>query len=139
MPLIVETKSSDEAILAHLEDDESDWLPIDKTGPPPIALSEALRGSLEWRRVALGSDGTLAGSTLPVWPVVKVPERAARAPVAPALNDEGPEEGDAQDLDADVDAESVCESKAGSPLANVRKTKAEPATRPSSTHGPSAK
>jgi DNA segregation ATPase FtsK/SpoIIIE, S-DNA-T family len=33
----------DQAIIAQLEDDEADWMPVETTGPPPLALSEALR------------------------------------------------------------------------------------------------
>jgi S-DNA-T family DNA segregation ATPase FtsK/SpoIIIE len=39
-------KDKDEAILMHLEDDESDWIPLDTTGEPPLAISEALKAGL---------------------------------------------------------------------------------------------
>src|ERR1041385_6432313 len=42
----IDAPARDEAILAHLEDDESDWLPLEHTGPPPVALSEALRAAV---------------------------------------------------------------------------------------------
>lgn len=38
----IETKPSDEAIIAQLEDDDSDWIPMETTGEPPLALSPAL-------------------------------------------------------------------------------------------------
>jgi S-DNA-T family DNA segregation ATPase FtsK/SpoIIIE len=33
----------DAAILIQLEDDDSDWIPLERTGVPPLAISEALR------------------------------------------------------------------------------------------------
>jgi S-DNA-T family DNA segregation ATPase FtsK/SpoIIIE len=56
---VVETKTKDEAILAKLSDGDtdSDWLPIEKTGAPPIALSQALRDALTQRNVALAAAG----------------------------------------------------------------------------------
>lgn len=44
----IETKPSDEAILAQLSDqpsDEDEWCPVERTGTPPIAMSAALRDS----------------------------------------------------------------------------------------------
>jgi S-DNA-T family DNA segregation ATPase FtsK/SpoIIIE len=57
----------DEAVLARIADivpvpDDSDWLTIDRTGPPPIALSKALRESAERRKVALGEDALQSGA-----------------------------------------------------------------------------
>jgi S-DNA-T family DNA segregation ATPase FtsK/SpoIIIE len=46
----------DEAILMHLEDDESDWIPLDTTGEPPLAISEALRAGLHDRAALCGLD-----------------------------------------------------------------------------------
>jgi S-DNA-T family DNA segregation ATPase FtsK/SpoIIIE len=47
-------KDKDEAILMHLEDDSSDWIPLDSTGEPPLAVSESLRAGLT-DRAALSS------------------------------------------------------------------------------------
>ena len=42
----IEPVDPDAAILAHLaEDDDTDWVPIERTGIPPIALSQALKSS----------------------------------------------------------------------------------------------
>ncbi len=41
-PKIV-TPDRDAAIMIQLEDDDSDWIPLEQTGVPPLALSEALR------------------------------------------------------------------------------------------------
>jgi len=41
----IETHDGDAAILMHLEDDESDWIPIEQTGSPPLAISQALKSS----------------------------------------------------------------------------------------------
>ena len=57
----IDTARSDEAILAHLEEDESDWIPVEKTGPPPLALSEALRAGLAQRPAGLVDLTTSAG------------------------------------------------------------------------------
>jgi S-DNA-T family DNA segregation ATPase FtsK/SpoIIIE len=51
----IDSPSSDEAILAHLEEDESDWVPLEQTGTPPIALSEALRDAVRKHEVAVSS------------------------------------------------------------------------------------
>ncbi|HVW28828.1 MAG TPA: DNA translocase FtsK [Polyangiaceae bacterium] len=55
----IEAKTKDEAILAKLDDGDSDseWLPIEKTGAPPIALSQALRDAVTQRNVALAAAG----------------------------------------------------------------------------------
>ena len=42
----IELHDKDEAILMHLEEDESDWIPLDTTGEPPLAVSESLRAGL---------------------------------------------------------------------------------------------
>src|SRR6185369_15865511 len=42
----IELHDKDEAILMHLEEDESDWIPLDMTGEPPLAVSESLRAGL---------------------------------------------------------------------------------------------
>lgn len=52
----IESSTSDAAILAHLEDDENDWLPLDHTGPPPLALSEALRAAVKQHEIALSAE-----------------------------------------------------------------------------------
>ena len=54
---VIESKTKDEAILLHLEDTDADWIPIDKTGEPPIALSQALRDAITRRGVALAAAG----------------------------------------------------------------------------------
>src|SRR6478735_2852711 len=42
----IEVHDKDEAILMHLEEDESDWIPLDTTGEPPLAVSQSLRAGL---------------------------------------------------------------------------------------------
>ena len=54
---VVESMTKDEAILAQLDDSDADWLPIEKTGAPPIALSQALRDALTQRNLALAAAG----------------------------------------------------------------------------------
>ena len=41
----IDTRPPDEAILLHLAEDDGDWIPIERTGAPPLALSQALKGS----------------------------------------------------------------------------------------------
>jgi S-DNA-T family DNA segregation ATPase FtsK/SpoIIIE len=52
-PAIIETADKDAAILMHLEDDASDWIPLDTTGEPPLAIATALRARRE-QDAALG-------------------------------------------------------------------------------------
>jgi S-DNA-T family DNA segregation ATPase FtsK/SpoIIIE len=79
-------QDKDEAILMHLEEEEDpDWLPLDATGEPPLALSEALRAGLA-DRTALASleEEILTGSPPKAQPREQatqptVAERAERA------------------------------------------------------------
>jgi S-DNA-T family DNA segregation ATPase FtsK/SpoIIIE len=59
----IELHDKDQAILMHLEDDESEWIPLDATGEPPLAISEALRAGMA-DRAALSSiqEEILTGS-----------------------------------------------------------------------------
>jgi DNA segregation ATPase FtsK/SpoIIIE, S-DNA-T family len=92
-PPIIDGPSKDDAILAHLEEDDADWLPIDRTGPPPIALSDALRDSLARRSVALAGEGAPKL-------VMPVPVLAPR-PVAEPVEELPCDEDDVEDsLDA---------------------------------------
>jgi S-DNA-T family DNA segregation ATPase FtsK/SpoIIIE len=50
----IELHDKDEAILMHLEEEESDWIPLDLTGEPPLAISEALKAGMA-DRAALSS------------------------------------------------------------------------------------
>ncbi len=74
----IETASRDQAIIAELEsdDDDFDWLPIDKTGPPPISLSNALKESMARREVALAAADVTPGSAAP--PVSTRTEKTAK-------------------------------------------------------------
>jgi DNA segregation ATPase FtsK/SpoIIIE, S-DNA-T family len=44
---IIDERPADEAIIAHLAEDDSDWIPLDATGTPPLAIAEALRSVRE--------------------------------------------------------------------------------------------
>jgi DNA segregation ATPase FtsK/SpoIIIE, S-DNA-T family len=55
-------KDKDEAILMHLEEDESDWIPMDTTGEPPLAISQALRAGLADRAALSGLEEILTGA-----------------------------------------------------------------------------
>jgi DNA segregation ATPase FtsK/SpoIIIE, S-DNA-T family len=41
----IDVTEPDEAIMLHLADDDADWIPIDQTGAPPLALSQALKSA----------------------------------------------------------------------------------------------
>ncbi|HEV8551255.1 MAG TPA: DNA translocase FtsK 4TM domain-containing protein, partial [Polyangiaceae bacterium] len=41
----IETPDPDAAILLHLADDDSDWIPVEQTGVPPLAISQALKNA----------------------------------------------------------------------------------------------
>jgi DNA segregation ATPase FtsK/SpoIIIE, S-DNA-T family len=58
----IELHDKDEAILMHLEEDESDWIPLDATGEPPLAISEALRAGLADRAALSGLEEILTGA-----------------------------------------------------------------------------
>jgi DNA segregation ATPase FtsK/SpoIIIE, S-DNA-T family len=68
----IETRPPDEAILMHLADDDGDWIPVERTGVPPLALSQALKK-------APGAD---IAALLEATPLA--------APVAPAEEAAGP-------------------------------------------------
>src|SRR5690606_4493335 len=98
---LIDTKPSDEAIIAHLADDAADWSPLEATGTPPIALSEQLKQGFQLRGDA---DVLAPRSAQP--PRVASDERLSSAPAAktptPTLADAvlfAP--GDADDVDGD--------------------------------------
>jgi S-DNA-T family DNA segregation ATPase FtsK/SpoIIIE len=41
----IDVSEPDEAIMMHLADDDADWIPVDQTGAPPLALSQALKSA----------------------------------------------------------------------------------------------
>jgi S-DNA-T family DNA segregation ATPase FtsK/SpoIIIE len=41
----IEARDPDEAILLHLAEDDNDWIPIEHTGAPPLAISQALKSA----------------------------------------------------------------------------------------------
>jgi S-DNA-T family DNA segregation ATPase FtsK/SpoIIIE len=66
----IEPVDPDAAILAHLtEDEDPDWIPIERTGIPPLALSQALRNA--------GSTSSALALSLAATPA---PPAAARSP-----------------------------------------------------------
>jgi len=106
---IIEEQSKDEAILAHLEEkDDVDWLPIDRTGEPPIALSEAIRESLVSREALLADPGGAPGGELRVIIPPKKgagrTKKKAQTPVPP-IAAAASEEDDAETPDDDGEAE----------------------------------
>lgn len=74
-------KDKDEAILMHLEDDSSDWIPLDSTGEPPLAVSESLRAGLT-DRAALSSLEEEVLTSNPPRAHSKTPPKVAEEPSA---------------------------------------------------------
>jgi DNA segregation ATPase FtsK/SpoIIIE, S-DNA-T family len=73
----IELHDKDEAILMHLEEDESDWIPLDATGEPPLAISEALRAGLADRAALSGLEEILTGAAPRV---IEKPAKTATKP-----------------------------------------------------------
>jgi S-DNA-T family DNA segregation ATPase FtsK/SpoIIIE len=135
----IELHDKDEAILMHLEDDESEWIPLDATGEPPLAISEALRAGMA-DRAALSSiqEEILTGApprTLekpaakPQKPEKAEKKRAKKAPQPEPEPEPEPEEddeadGDEEELVAAPEAEAApAQPKivASNPAAEVKK------------------
>ena len=75
VPTITQHRS-DEAIIVQLAEDDLDWLPLESTGAPPLAISEALRQARLVPAEALDPDLTPAPSG---------PAPNAAAPISPDL------------------------------------------------------
>ncbi len=103
----IDTRPSDEAIIAQLAEDDEEWFPLETTGTPPIALSSALGLSRDDTAEALLEA---ASASLPPPPV---------APVD--AGDDAPIEEDESDADAVAPAKS-----AAPPKARRAKGRAEP-------------
>jgi S-DNA-T family DNA segregation ATPase FtsK/SpoIIIE len=73
----IEMHDKDEAILMHLEEDESDWIPLDTTGEPPLAVSESLRAGLADRAALSGLQEEILTGGAPR--VVEKPAKAAES------------------------------------------------------------
>ena len=131
----IELHDKDEAILMHLEDDESEWIPLDATGEPPLAISEALRAGMA-DRAALSSiqEEILTGA--PPRTLEKVaekpqkPEKAEkkRAKKAPEPEPEPEEDNDAESDEEEPEAAPEAEAApaqpkivASNPAAEVKK------------------
>jgi S-DNA-T family DNA segregation ATPase FtsK/SpoIIIE len=135
----IELHDKDEAILMHLEDDESEWIPLDATGEPPLAISEALRAGMA-DRAALSSiqEEILTGA--PPRALEKAAERAQkpekvekkRAKKAPEPEPEPEEESEEEAEEDESEAEAEAEAApapgqpkivSSNPAAEVKKAK----------------
>ncbi|MGC4087468.1 MAG: DNA translocase FtsK 4TM domain-containing protein [Polyangiaceae bacterium] len=67
-PAIVQ-RDPDAAIMIQLEDDDSDWIPMEETAAPPLALSAELRKAAAAQRLALAETPLKRGSA----PVEELP------------------------------------------------------------------
>jgi DNA segregation ATPase FtsK/SpoIIIE, S-DNA-T family len=79
----IETVDADAAIIAQISDDD-DWVPVERTGTPPLALTEALRAASDPLSSALLETPTGTAARVP--PVVEIAppaESVAPPPVEP--------------------------------------------------------
>jgi S-DNA-T family DNA segregation ATPase FtsK/SpoIIIE len=112
----IEMHDKDEAILMHLEEDESDWIPLDTTGEPPLAVSESLRAGLADRAALSGLQEEILTGAAP-----RVAEKpAAKKTKKPTAPEPEPED-DEQEADEDEgeEAEEEPEAVAPSPKAKA--------------------
>jgi S-DNA-T family DNA segregation ATPase FtsK/SpoIIIE len=70
----ISTPSRDAAIIAQLEEESSEWIPIEQTGSPPLAISQALKASAAQQAVLLRDTET---------PAARAAVHAAASAVAP--------------------------------------------------------
>jgi DNA segregation ATPase FtsK/SpoIIIE, S-DNA-T family len=129
----IEACDPDEAILLHLaDDDDNDWIPIEHTGAPPLALSQALKS-------ARGPEFEGLVFATPEAPVVaKFATEPVTSPTITAR--EGKVEGRARsrgrrEKDAIAEGTALDEAKAAAPKPEAPKQAAPP---PKSTPVPSA-
>jgi S-DNA-T family DNA segregation ATPase FtsK/SpoIIIE len=95
----IDEHRSDDAIVVELQDDDSDWLPMETTGTPPLALSAALRQGLGPASAVFLDAASAPAQTAALEPAVEAP---AAAPL--------PASGDTSD------AESKAPRRRGKPL-----------------------
>jgi S-DNA-T family DNA segregation ATPase FtsK/SpoIIIE len=60
----ISTPSRDAAIIAHLEEESSEWIPIEQTGSPPLAISQALKASATQQLALLRETETPAARSV---------------------------------------------------------------------------
>jgi len=115
----IDSNRADDSTLLHLQDDASSWIPIEQTGAPPLALSEALR-----RGMATPYEAFLSGLEPKSAVAAGTNQRSAEAP--PAAEDSlTPETPQARlPVNEPEDEESM---KPETALAPVRRVAARPA------------
>jgi len=90
----IDTKPSDEAIIAQLADDDGEWIPMESTGSPPLAISSALREGIGSTAEALLQAAETAAPP-------DVQTEASRTPAAVEVEEEKEEDdADAVELAA---------------------------------------
>ncbi len=95
----IDTKPSDEAIIAQLSDDDGEWIPMESTGSPPLAISSALREGIGSTAEALLQAETAAppevqteSSATPAAAEVDVEDDAGDVELAAAAQGQVPEQ-----------------------------------------------
>jgi S-DNA-T family DNA segregation ATPase FtsK/SpoIIIE len=92
----ITTPSRDAAIIAQLEEESSEWIPIEQTGSPPLAISQALKASAAQQLALLRDSETPAArsvSSSQLTPLADPSEStklAARVGLAPIHEQETP-------------------------------------------------
>jgi S-DNA-T family DNA segregation ATPase FtsK/SpoIIIE len=127
----IEPVDPDAAILAHLaDDDDGDWIPVERTGIPPLALSQALKNS-----GAANPALVAALAETPAPPVATPPKERARSSdaerVEPKAVDKAPKRLKPPATKATQDAARPVPAEA---LAS-EKPKAEPKSEPKGEPG----
>ena len=156
----IETRTSDEAILLHLADDDGDWIPLDRTGAPPLAVSQALKQARGVELSALlestplapqvseAPDAVEAASAAP--PVVEKKRSRAkrepeserrRTPAKPVVAEieEEEEESDEAAVEDGEESEDVEETPEKPNSRAKGKDKPAPSTKPADAKGADAK
>ena len=114
----IEMHDKDEAILMHLEEDESDWIPLDATGEPPLAISEALRAGLADRAALSGLEEILTGAAPRVVEKTEKPAvKKARKQPEPEPEEDEEEEGEEEETE--VEAAAPAPAPTAKPKASV--------------------
>jgi DNA segregation ATPase FtsK/SpoIIIE, S-DNA-T family len=121
----IELHDKDEAILMHLEDDESEWIPLDATGEPPLAISEALRAGMADRaalssiqeEILTGAPPRTVEKPTQKAPKLEKPEkkRAKKAPEPEPEPEPEEQEEEAEGAEEELEVEAEVEAAPGQP------------------------
>ncbi|MES1188928.1 MAG: DNA translocase FtsK 4TM domain-containing protein, partial [Myxococcales bacterium] len=103
----IEVHDKDEAILMHLEEDESDWIPLDTTGEPPLAVSQSLRAGLADRAALSGLQEEILTGKAPRVAEKPAPKKAKKAAPEPEPEPEPDEEESEEEDESEAEPEAA--------------------------------